>query len=47
MPRPVDTGSVGFPVSNGNRLRRLHERGRYDRASNYPTLGTVTGRVTI
>jgi uncharacterized protein len=38
MPRTVDTGSDGFPVSDRNRLRRLHERGRYDRASIYPIL---------
>ncbi|MEJ0020396.1 MAG: pyridoxamine 5'-phosphate oxidase family protein [Acetobacteraceae bacterium] len=38
MPRPIDTGSDGFPVSERNRLRRLHERGRYDRASIYPIL---------
>src|SRR5215472_8627275 len=38
MPRPIDAGSGGFPVSDRNRLRRLHERGRYDRASIYPVL---------
>ena len=38
MPRPIDAGSGGFPVSDRNRLRRLHERGRYDRASIYPIL---------
>lgn len=38
MPRTLDTGSDGFPVSDRNRLRRLHERGRYDRASIYPIL---------
>jgi nitroimidazol reductase NimA-like FMN-containing flavoprotein (pyridoxamine 5'-phosphate oxidase superfamily) len=38
MPRPLDTGGDGFPVSDRNRLRRLHERGRYDRASIYPIL---------
>jgi nitroimidazol reductase NimA-like FMN-containing flavoprotein (pyridoxamine 5'-phosphate oxidase superfamily) len=38
MPRTTDTGSDGFPVSERNRLRRLHERGRYDRASIYPIL---------
>jgi len=38
MPRKVETGSDGFPVSERNRLRRLHERGRYDRASIYPIL---------
>jgi hypothetical protein len=33
MPRTIDTGDEGYPVSDRNRLRRLHERGRYDRAS--------------
>jgi hypothetical protein len=38
MPRTVESGSDGFPVSDRNCLRRLHERGRYDRASIYPIL---------
>src|SRR5215468_12292264 len=38
MPRTIDTGTDGFPVSDRNRLRRLHERGRFDRASIYPIL---------
>src|SRR5215475_2679817 len=33
MPRTIDTGEDSYPVSDRNRLRRLHERGRYDRAS--------------
>ncbi|HET7879646.1 MAG TPA: pyridoxamine 5'-phosphate oxidase family protein [Acetobacteraceae bacterium] len=33
MSRTVDAGADGYEVSNRNRLRRLHERGRYDRAS--------------
>src|ERR1700748_1414935 len=38
MPRPIDAGPDAYPVSERNRLRRLHERGRYDRASIYPIL---------
>lgn len=38
MARKVETGSDGFQVTERNRLRRLHERGRYDRASIYPIL---------
>jgi hypothetical protein len=38
MPRTIDADSDSFPVSERNRVRRLHERGRYDRASIYPIL---------
>ena len=33
MARTIDTGDDGYRVSDRNRLRRLHERGCYDRAS--------------
>jgi uncharacterized protein len=33
MPKTIDAGSDGFRVSERNRARRLHERGRYDKAS--------------
>jgi hypothetical protein len=33
MPTITDAGSNTFPVSDRNRLRRLHGRGRYDRVS--------------
>jgi uncharacterized protein len=38
MPRTIDADSDSFPVSERNRVRRLHERGRYDRAGVYPIL---------
>ena len=38
MPKIIDAGSEAFAVSERNRVRRLHERGRYDRASIYPIL---------
>src|ERR1700760_320642 len=38
MSRTVDTGPAAYSVTKRNRLRRLHERGRYDRASIYPIL---------
>jgi nitroimidazol reductase NimA-like FMN-containing flavoprotein (pyridoxamine 5'-phosphate oxidase superfamily) len=38
MPKIIDAGSDAFAVSERNRVRRLHERGRYDRASIYPIL---------
>jgi nitroimidazol reductase NimA-like FMN-containing flavoprotein (pyridoxamine 5'-phosphate oxidase superfamily) len=38
MPKTIEAGSDTFPVSERNRVRRLHERGRYDRASIYPIL---------
>lgn len=38
MSRTIDAGADAFPVSERNRVRRLHERGRYDRASIYPIL---------
>jgi len=33
MPETIDAGSDAFRVSERNRVRRLHERGRYDKAS--------------
>lgn len=33
MTKTIDAGSDAFPVTGRNRVRRLHERGRYDRAS--------------
>jgi len=33
MPKTIDAGSDAYPVSERNRVRRLHERGRYDRES--------------
>ena len=44
MPRHIDAGSDGFPTSDRNRLRRLHERGRYDRASIYPVVDAAIVR---
>ena len=38
MPKTIDAGSDAFPVSERNRVRRLHERGRYDRESVYAIL---------
>lgn len=38
MAKTIDTGTDAFTVSERNRLRRLHERGRYDRASVYAIL---------
>jgi nitroimidazol reductase NimA-like FMN-containing flavoprotein (pyridoxamine 5'-phosphate oxidase superfamily) len=38
MPRPIDAGPDAYSVTERNRLRRLHERGRYDRTSIYPIL---------
>ena len=38
MPKISDAGSEAFAVSERNRVHRLHERGRYDRASIYPIL---------
>jgi uncharacterized protein len=38
MPKPIDRGADAYPVTERNRVRRLHERGRYDRASIYPIL---------
>jgi hypothetical protein len=38
MPRPIDTGSDRFPVSDRNFLRWLHERSRHDRSNIYHIL---------
>lgn len=38
MPRPTADRSDAFPITERNRVRRLHERGRYDRASIWPIL---------
>jgi nitroimidazol reductase NimA-like FMN-containing flavoprotein (pyridoxamine 5'-phosphate oxidase superfamily) len=40
MPMP-DTASTSFPISNRNRLRRRHERGRFDRATVYDILDSA------
>ncbi len=38
MQKIIDPGTDAFPATRRNRVRRLHERGRYDRASIYPIL---------
>ncbi len=38
MAKMIDAGANAFPVTERNRLRRLHERGRYDRAGVYAIL---------
>jgi uncharacterized protein len=38
MPRTIDAGPNAFAESERNRLRRPHERGRYDRAGAYAIL---------
>jgi nitroimidazol reductase NimA-like FMN-containing flavoprotein (pyridoxamine 5'-phosphate oxidase superfamily) len=41
MPETTTDSADAFPVSERNRLRRLHERGRYDKASIYPILDSA------
>jgi uncharacterized protein len=38
MPSIINAGPNAFPVCDRNRVRRLHERGRYDRAGVYAIL---------
>ena len=38
MPRTIEAGPDAFAVTGRNRVRRLHERGRYDRAAIDPIL---------
>ncbi|WP_428541868.1 pyridoxamine 5'-phosphate oxidase family protein [Rhodopila sp.] len=36
-----DTGATSFPISDRNRLRRTHERGRFDKATVYDILDSA------
>ena len=41
MPKTINSSVDAFSVTERNRVRRLHERGRYDKASIYPILDSA------